>query len=163
MSINRPNNEKQQYSLSPVNVSSSTSNPATAAQPLASATPSKLAVFAARQPEHRINSFCGAVAGAASGIVTCPLDVIKTKLQGQGGFRPLRRSPTSAGGAGPSYRGLFGTAETIWRQDGLRGMYRGLGPMMLGYLPTWAVYMTVYGGARDYYYTTLGTFSPPSR
>jgi len=31
-------------------------------------------------------------------------------------------------------------------------MYRGLGPMLLGYLPTWAVYMSVYEGSREYYY-----------
>ena len=116
---------------------------------------SKLASFAARQPEARVNSFSGAVAGAASGIVTCPLDVIKTKLQAQGGFRP-RVKPSTPVGATPSYQGMLGTASIIWRQDGLRGMYRGLGPMLLGYLPTWAVYMTVYGGSRDYYYTKTG-------
>ena len=111
----------------------------------------RLALFVSKQPEHRVNSFCGAAAGAASAIVTCPLDVIKTKLQGQGGFRPRNHTP-SANGA-PSYRGLVGTASIIWQQDGVRGMYRGLGPMLLGYLPTWAVYMTVYGSTRDYFYT----------
>ncbi|KAI9657535.1 MAG: hypothetical protein M1831_004151 [Alyxoria varia] len=136
-----------------------------ATQTDASLNPSPLARFAARQPEHRINTFSGGVAGVASGIVTCPLDVIKTKLQGQGGFRPRSTFRTAAASssipnngnghqhAAPSYRGLFGTASVIWKQDGLRGMYRGLSPMLLGYLPTWAVYMTVYGSSRDYLYT----------
>lgn len=141
------------YSLSSVPLSS--------VQNEHSAAASRLAIFAAKQPEHRINSFCGAVAGAASGIVTCPLDVIKTKLQGQVGYRPLSGANGSMGPR-PSYRGLFGTASTIWSQDGLRGMYRGLSPMLLGYLPTWAVYMTVYGGARDYYYTRMGEKPAPS-
>ena len=117
---------------------------------------SRLAAFAARQSEARVNSFSGAVAGAASGIVTCPLDVIKTKLQAQGGFRPRSKVKAQTTKL-PSYRGMFGTASVIWRQDGLRGMYRGLGPMLLGYLPTWAVYMTVYGSSRDYFYTVTGT------
>lgn len=102
-----------------------------------------------------VNSFCGAMAGVASGIVTCPLDVIKTKLQAQGSFR----SPDAATGmAAPRavYRGMVGTAKTIIQQDGIRGMYRGLGPMLLGYLPTWAVYMSVYDGSRDYYYNNVG-------
>ena len=90
------------------------------------------------------------MAGMASGIVTCPLDVIKTKLQAQGSFStPGLRQP------GPStsaiYNGMIGTARTILRQDGPKGMYRGLGPMLLGYLPTWAVYMAVYDSSREFF------------
>lgn len=96
-----------------------------------------------------VNSFSGAVAGAASGIVTCPLDVIKTKLQAQGAFsnQDLKKPGPPASKV---YRGLIGTARTIVNQDGLKGMYRGLGPMLLGYLPTWAVYMTVYDGSKEW-------------
>ncbi|KAF1820412.1 mitochondrial carrier [Dissoconium aciculare CBS 342.82] len=99
-----------------------------------------------------VNSFSGAMAGMASGIVTCPLDVIKTKLQAQGSFRA--RS-VLAEGVRPAamYQGMLGTARIIYTQDGLRGMYRGLGPMLLGYLPTWAVYMSVYDSSREYWYT----------
>lgn len=32
--------------------------------------------------------------------------------------------------------------------DGLRGLYRGLGPTILGYLPTWAIYFAVYDGIK---------------
>jgi solute carrier family 25 (mitochondrial folate transporter), member 32 len=114
-----------------------------------------LAIYCAKLPPTYVNSFCGAVAGVASGIVTCPLDVIKTRLQAQGSFRQtdiIRRPPTS----GQLYQGLIGTARVIWKEDGVRGMYRGLGPMLLGYLPTWAVYMGVYEKSKDYYYTKMG-------
>ncbi|KAK4549765.1 hypothetical protein LTR36_005066 [Oleoguttula mirabilis] len=111
----------------------------------------KLAVWTTKMSSAGVNSFSGACAGMASGIVTCPLDVIKTKLQAQGSFANpgLRRS-----GPPPSalYHGMIGTARTIIRQDGLKGMYRGLGPMLLGYLPTWAVYMSVYDSSREYFY-----------
>ena len=90
-------------------------------------------------------------AGLASGVVTCPLDVIKTKLQAQGGFSPRRGSGMST--TSPQlYRGIVGTARTIFHEEGIRGLYRGLGPMLLGYLPTWAVYLTVYENTRDFYY-----------
>lgn len=95
------------------------------------------------------------MAGMASGIVTCPLDVIKTKLQAQGGFQRRR------GGLGASVqlasRGMIKTAEQIWKEEGIRGMYRGLGPMLLGYLPTWAVYLTVYEQSKTYFATKTGT------
>lgn len=117
-------------------------------------TPS-LSRLALRFSQPGINSFSGAAAGVASGIVTCPLDVIKTKLQAQGGFRQ-QQSSENPPSSRAIYRGLIGTARTIIQQDGIRGMYRGLGPMLLGYLPTWAVYMSVYDQSREFYYGKVG-------
>ena len=42
----------------------------------------------------------------------------------------------------------LGTFKSILRENGLRGFYRGLGPTMLGYLPTWAIYFAVYDGIK---------------
>lgn len=109
-----------------------------------------------RVPEGYVVPIAGGLAGAASGIVSCPLDVIKTKLQAQGGFK------LSKGGLSVSrsaYHGVSGTARTIWTEEGLRGMYRGLGPMLLGYIPTWAVYLTVYNKAQKYFNTKTGMSS----
>lgn len=95
----------------------------------------------------------GAVGGITSGIVTCPLDVIKTKLQAQGGFRQSNASSHMV------YRGLIGTARMIWQEEGLRGMYRGLGPITMGYLPTWAVWFTVYGRSKEFFGQYIGMAS----
>lgn len=54
------------------------------------------------------------------------------------------------------YRGMIGTGRMIWREEGVRGLYRGLGPMLLGYLPTWAVYLTVYDRSREFFYDKSG-------
>ncbi|KAI5203379.1 hypothetical protein E4T39_04158 [Aureobasidium subglaciale] len=112
--------------------------------------PTTAVLLAQKLPKPYINSLCGAAAGVASGIVTCPLDVIKTKLQAQGSFRHQQLSQGTPA-TKQVYRGLVGTAKTIVRQDGLKGMYRGLGPMILGYLPTWAVYMSIYDIAKTNY------------
>ncbi|KAH7389577.1 mitochondrial carrier domain-containing protein [Phaeosphaeria sp. MPI-PUGE-AT-0046c] len=111
-----------------------------------------LAVRVANLPDGPVNALCGASAGVASGIVTCPLDVIKTRLQAQGSFRPRKYTgPTRA-----VYKGLTGTARVIWREDGVRGLYRGLGPMLLGYIPTWAVYMSTYESTKEFLNSRMG-------
>ncbi|KAL1953258.1 hypothetical protein VTO42DRAFT_3346 [Malbranchea cinnamomea] len=109
----------------------------------------RLQVYSTRIPQSYVTPFCGASAGIASGIVTCPLDVIKTKLQAQGGFQMRRNGRLIE--TGNLYKGMFGTGRMIWRDEGIRGLYRGLGPMLLGYLPTWAVYLTMYDISRDFF------------
>ncbi|KAJ2614240.1 hypothetical protein H4S08_001809 [Coemansia sp. RSA 1365] len=85
------------------------------------------------------NSIAGAGAGCVSSVVTCPLDVVKTRLQYQGvlvkkyqksGYKP--------------YKGTIGTLKRIVAEEGTRGLYRGLAPMMMGYLPTWGIYFAAY-------------------
>lgn len=115
----------------------------------------RLELFSTKIPNFYVAPLCGASAGMASGIVTCPLDVIKTKLQAQGGFRRGAKQVAS----GMLYRGLLGSGRKIWREDGIRGLYQGLGPMLLGYLPTWAVYLAVYDRAREYFYDKTGKYS----
>lgn len=113
----------------------------------------RLQAWASQVSEGYVVPLCGGVAGAVSGIVSCPLDVIKTKLQAQGGLHAARNGakPIAA-----TYRGVKGTAEVIWKEEGLKGMYRGLGPMLLGYVPTWAVYLTVYNKAQAYFRSKTG-------
>jgi solute carrier family 25 (mitochondrial folate transporter), member 32 len=104
--------------------------------------------WALRASDSQFNAIAGAVGGFTSGVVTCPLDVIKTKLQAQGGFAPVQKGRHA--GHHKVYEGLVGTAKVIWREEGVRGMYRGLGPIILGYLPTWAVWFTVYNKSKEY-------------
>lgn len=104
--------------------------------------------WAARASDTQFNALAGAVGGFTSGVVTCPLDVIKTKLQAQGGFLPVSKGRHV--GHHKVYSGLIGTGGAIWRDEGIRGLYRGLGPIVLGYLPTWAVWFTVYNKSKKY-------------
>lgn len=109
---------------------------------------SPLQKWAARASDSQFNAIAGAIGGFTSGVVTCPLDVIKTKLQAQGGILAADRAGAAAHPR--LYNGLFGTADVIWREEGIRGMYRGLGPIVMGYLPTWAVWFTVYNKTKVY-------------
>ena len=109
--------------------------------------------WATKFPEQNLLTACAGVSGAISALVSCPLDVIKTKLQAQGGFRISK--PTLNVGT-TAYHGVSGTAATIWKEEGARGMYRGLGPMLLGYIPTWAIFLTVYDSTQSFLRTKTG-------
>lgn len=123
--------------------------------------PSRFERWAINASDSQFNALAGAIGGFTSGIVTCPLDVIKTKLQAQGGINLQRGIHV---GQPQIYKGLFGTASVIWRDEGLRGMYRGLGPIIMGYLPTWAVWFTVYNKSKQVIGQHQSTLAPfPAR
>lgn len=105
--------------------------------------------WAAGASDSQFHALAGALGGFTSGVVTCPLDVIKTKLQAQGGFLPVSKG-RHVGHHHKLYSGLVGMGGAIWREEGIRGLYRGLGPIVLGYLPTWAVWFTVYNKSKKY-------------
>jgi solute carrier family 25 folate transporter 32 len=118
-----------------------------------------LEAFCVGKSDSTFNALAGAAGGFASGVVTCPLDVIKTKLQAQGGFQAQQRG--SHNPPHVAYRGMLGTAKIIWKEEGVRGMYRGLGPIILGYLPTWAVWFTVYGKSKEFFVKYNGMLESP--
>ncbi|KAI1793278.1 mitochondrial carrier [Ganoderma leucocontextum] len=92
-------------------------------------------------PSKSANSMiAGAGGGLVASVATCPLDVIKTKLQAQRAVHGHE-----------AYEGVVATVKNILKHDGIRGMYRGLGPTILGYLPTWAIYFAVYDGIKRHF------------
>ncbi|XP_020205866.1 nicotinamide adenine dinucleotide transporter 1, chloroplastic [Cajanus cajan] len=78
------------------------------------------------------NAASGAAAGAIAATFVCPLDVIKTRLQVHGLPHGQKGSVIVTG------------LKNIVRNEGFRGMYRGLSPTILALLPNWAVYFTSY-------------------
>ncbi|KAI9303406.1 mitochondrial carrier domain-containing protein [Cunninghamella echinulata] len=96
--------------------------------------------------ENLKHAIAGAGAGVASSIVVVPLDVVKTRLQNQGKGKP----------GVLLYHGTTGTLSRIWKEEGIRGLYRGLGPTIFGYLPTWAIYFTAYDYCKAQWAKDLG-------
>jgi len=78
-----------------------------------------------------------ALAGLAAGATTVaflhPLDVVKTRLQVQDGSGPS-----------PATRGMLDMARTMWATGGVRSLYAGLWPSMVGAGTAWGAYFYLY-------------------
>lgn len=81
----------------------------------------------------------GASAGAIAATLMSPLDVIKTRLQVYG----LPDVPRNKGSV------IVTSLQSIIRNEGLKGLYRGLSPTLAALLPNWAVYFAVYGQLKE--------------
>lgn len=75
----------------------------------------------------------GSIAGLTQSVVCSPMELIKTKLQLQD------KLPTAV-----KYKGPLDCLQGIWKHEGLRGVYRGLGITAARDLPGFSSYFVTY-------------------
>lgn len=98
-------------------------------------------------------------AGVVTAVFTSPFDVVRTRLavqQSVGGTAAATATATGTAtatataaaaatpAAPPHYRGLFGSLRTTYREEGVRGLYRGFGPTIIVVPSFWAIYFLSY-------------------
>jgi len=79
------------------------------------------------------NFVLGGVAGALGATIVYPIDLVKTRMQNQ-------RS-TVVGQM--LYKNSLDCVQKVFRNEGFRGFYRGLGPQLIGVAPEKAIKLTV--------------------
>uniref|UniRef100_K3X550 Mitochondrial carrier protein n=1 Tax=Globisporangium ultimum (strain ATCC 200006 / CBS 805.95 / DAOM BR144) TaxID=431595 RepID=K3X550_GLOUD len=87
----------------------------------------------------------GGVAGVVGVSATFPIDIVKTQLQGQ------TRSSGKVFFSGPIH-----CFRHILKTDGVRGLYRGLPPTLVGVLPEKAIKLAVNEQLREYFADETG-------
>lgn len=80
----------------------------------------------------------GGLSRAMAAMVSCPITVVKTRMEYVGSAPEI-----------PKYRNTIHALTTIARTEGLRGMYRGLGPTVLSNAPFSALYYLFYTRLQD--------------
>ncbi|KAK2991996.1 hypothetical protein RJ640_014857 [Escallonia rubra] len=90
-----------------------------------------------------IDATAGAASGAVSRTVTSPLDVIKIRFQVQ--LEPVfsRGLPSKDLYGKSKYTGMLQATKDIFREEGLRGFWRGNVPALLMVMPYTAIQFTV--------------------
>lgn len=110
------------------------------------------------------NIIAGGAAGATGALITCPLEVLKTRLQS--GNRSTLVSPFSSSvHSSASHEGTsnlrrlasFVRESKTWtallsiaEKEGIRGLWKGLGPTLVGVIPSRATYFSVYSSTKQY-------------
>ncbi|CAO2826989.1 unnamed protein product [Amaranthus hypochondriacus] len=84
-----------------------------------------------------VHFVAGGLSGITSASSTYPLDLVRTRLAAQ-------RNSTY-------YRGIWHTLETICREEGFLGLYKGLGATILGVGPSIAISFSVYETLRSHW------------
>ncbi|XP_027179544.1 folate transporter 1, chloroplastic isoform X1 [Coffea eugenioides] len=96
------------------------------------------------------NATAGALAGLATVTFSHPLDVVRTRFQVHDG----RISNL------PSYKNTPHALFTIARSEGLRGLYAGFYPAVLGSTFSWGLYFFFYSKAKQRYLENRPELSP---
>uniref|UniRef100_A0AAV2LYG1 Mitochondrial carrier protein n=1 Tax=Knipowitschia caucasica TaxID=637954 RepID=A0AAV2LYG1_KNICA len=117
------------------------------------------------QKDTLLHLFAGGCSGTVGAIVTCPLEVLKTRLQSSGlALRPVYQVQLSGTGAGvirpgTVTPGLFQVLRSILEKEGPRSLFRGLGPNLVGVAPSRAIYFAAYSKSKELF---NGVFVPNS-
>ncbi|KAL6576108.1 Folate transporter 1, chloroplastic [Orobanche hederae] len=96
------------------------------------------------------NAAAGSAAGLATATFTHPLDVVRTRFQVNDGR--LSNLPT--------YKNTPQAIYTIARAEGLRGLYAGFYPAVLGSTISWGLYFYFYNKAKQRYLRSREELSP---
>jgi solute carrier family 25 S-adenosylmethionine transporter 26 len=91
-----------------------------------------------RAPSGLDSALLGAIVGGAAAAATTPLDVAKTRLMTQ----------TTRPGEAGHYRGVWHCLATVAREEGARGLFRGVAPRTAWIALGGSVFFSVYETAR---------------
>ncbi|CAH8355730.1 unnamed protein product [Eruca vesicaria subsp. sativa] len=86
----------------------------------------------AAQPTTLQTLICGGLAGSAAAFFTTPFDVVKTRLQ------------TQIPGSKTQHPSVYQALQSIRKQEGPRGLYRGLIPRLVMYMSQGAIFFASY-------------------
>ncbi|KAM6948803.1 solute carrier family 25 member 36-A [Aplochiton taeniatus] len=115
------------------------------------------------QRDTLVHLFAGGCGGTVGAILTCPLEVVKTRLQSSHvTFYISEVQLSTVNGASMARMappGPLHCLKLILEKEGPRSLFRGLGPNLVGVAPSRAIYFAAYSTAKE---KLNGVFEPDS-
>lgn len=105
------------------------------------------------QRDTLVHLFAGGCGGTVGAILTCPLEVVKTRLQSSSiTFYVSAVQLSTVNGASVARMappGPLHCLKLIFEREGARSLFRGLGPNLVGVAPSRAIYFAAYSTAKE--------------
>ncbi|KAJ3379786.1 hypothetical protein HDU92_006452 [Lobulomyces angularis] len=106
-------------------------------------------------PSFWLHFSAGGAAGLMGAAITCPLEVVKTRLQSSL-YRKTEevnkvsfKNPIKA--TWNHMKGVVNILGTIRREEGIRALWKGLGPNLIGVVPARSIYFATYSQGKHLY------------
>uniref|UniRef100_A0A8B9W8M1 Solute carrier family 25 member 36 n=1 Tax=Bos mutus grunniens TaxID=30521 RepID=A0A8B9W8M1_BOSMU len=115
------------------------------------------------QRDTLVHLFAGGCGGTVGAILTCPLEVVKTRLQSSSVTLYISEVQLSTMAGASVNRvvspGPLHCLKVILEKEGPRSLFRGLGPNLVGVAPSRAIYFAAYSNCKE---KLNGLFDPDS-
>ncbi|RCI16284.1 hypothetical protein L249_1852 [Ophiocordyceps polyrhachis-furcata BCC 54312] len=104
--------------------------------------------------ESWVHLVAGGIGGMTAAAVTAPLDVLKTRLQSDIYQSQLQAKARALGPLNPARAAMHHLSDTlrilmsVYRTEGPRALFKGLGPNLIGVIPARSIGFYVYGNGK---------------
>lgn len=109
-----------------------------------------------KSPPKWVHFIAGGIGGMVGAIVTCPLDVVKTRMQSDSYNAAYNKLPKHGNPLVKGYQHFketCGVIANIQKVEGGRVLFRGLGPNLVGVIPARSINFFTYGSSKDFILT----------
>lgn len=102
-----------------------------------------------------VHFVAGGIGGMAGAVVTCPFDLVKTRLQSDL-YRNMYKSKVTESTsafkrAAIHFNETLGILGNVYKVEGFRSLFKGLGPNLVGVIPARSINFFTYGLTKEIY------------
>lgn len=108
-----------------------------------------------------VHFVAGGIGGMAGAVVTCPFDLVKTRLQSDI-YKNIYKSNVNTSKsmgfltkAGTHFKETVGIISSVYKVEGFTSLFKGLGPNLVGVIPARSINFFTYGTTKEIYSRTL--------